>query len=189
MPPLGCTRDFKARSDQRLDLRRIVGEEGYRRVPREDQEMGCCCEVASIDLQPQGGVRIDGVVADVLEGVRPDLVGDPDSSTLVSGCIDERSGASAGHPLERVGELLATVTPHRPEHIAGETARVDTDKSTRLGLGSTDGDGKVLVAATHASVCGAPRIDFLCSTWSGRRAEATNSRRWRWMTPRVVVEK
>jgi bifunctional UDP-N-acetylglucosamine pyrophosphorylase/glucosamine-1-phosphate N-acetyltransferase len=79
---------------------------------------------ARVVRELQQPVRVDGVVADRLQLVRADLVGQADTSPLLSE-VEDDALADTGDLLLGVLELLLAVALEGPEHLAGEALGVD----------------------------------------------------------------
>ena len=88
--------------------------------------------VAQVCGEAQLVVRLDRVVALVLQRIGADLVGEPDAAALVEH-VDDRAAAFAVDLLHGQLELLATVAAGGAEHVAGQALRMQPDQHRLFG--------------------------------------------------------
>ena len=81
--------------------------------------------------RPELDVRVDRVVALVLQAVGADLVADADAAALVAAQVDDHAEALLGDPLHRRVELHAAVAAQRPEHVTGQALAVHPRRARR----------------------------------------------------------
>ena len=101
--------------------------------PEVDEDLRADAVVAQVDRQPELEVRVDRVVALVLEVVGAQLVQQPDPAALL-GEVEEHAAALLLDHRQRRLELLAAVAAERVEHVAGEALGVHADEHV-LGAG------------------------------------------------------
>ena len=105
-------------------LRGVVRHQPHRRDAEVDEDLRADAVLARVGREAELDVRLDGVAALVLQGVRAQLVAEADAAALVAAQVDDDAAALGGDPLERAVELHAAVAAHRAEHVAGEALGV-----------------------------------------------------------------
>ena len=126
--------DRQAVALEAADLLRVVGEDADARQPEVDEDLRADAVVAQVDRQPELEVRVDRVVALVLQLVGAQLVQQPDPAPLL-GEVEQHAAALLLDHRQRRLELLAAVAAQRVEDVAGQALRVHADEHV---LGAVD---------------------------------------------------
>ena len=133
-------------------LDRVVGHEAHGRHAEVDQHLGADAVLAAVDRQALLQVGVHGVVALLLQLVRPDLVAEADAAALVAAQVDEDAPALLLDQVERGLQLRAAVAAQRAEDVAGQALGVDPHQHV-LGPGHVAHDeGQVLLVVEHGLV-------------------------------------
>ena len=82
--------------------------------------------------EAQLDVRLDRVVALVLQRVRADLVAEADAAPFVTAQVHDTPVPSVGDQPHRRVELEAAVATHRTEHVSSEALGVHPDQHVLL---------------------------------------------------------
>ena len=115
--------DRQAVALQPADLLRVVREDADAGEPEVDEDLRADAVVAQVDGQPELEVRVDRVVALVLQVVGAQLVQQPDPAPLL-GEVEQHAAAGLLDHRQRRLELLAAVAAQRVEDVAGEALGV-----------------------------------------------------------------
>src|SRR5690606_26297055 len=113
------------------DLPWVVREEPDRREPQIQEDLRANPEVPEIRLEAERFVRLNRVLALILERVRADLVREPDPPSLLTQ-VDDGALALLLDPAHRGVELLAAVAAERVEDVARQTFGVHSDEHVLL---------------------------------------------------------
>ncbi len=115
----------------------VVGQQVQLADAQGPEHLGRRRVVAGVLRQPQGGVRLVGVEALVLEGVRVELVVEADAPALLAEV--EEHAAAVGYALDRLAQLRTAVAASRTEHVPGQALGVQPHQRNRAGLAQDDG--------------------------------------------------
>src|SRR2546427_11416489 len=109
------------------NLPRIVGDQPDLVQPQLHQDLRADPVVPQVRLEAERQVGLDGVLAFVLQLVRPQLVHQADAAPLLVQVQEHPLPHLLDH-LQRVMELLAAVAAKRPEHIGREASGMHADQ-------------------------------------------------------------
>ena len=126
-------------------FRRVVGHDSDRGQAQVRQDLGTDPVVARVHGQAQRQVRFHRVMALVLEGVGPELVGQSDAPSLLAH-VQEHATAFVADALERLLKLVTAIASHGTENIPRETLGVHADEHVRLTVHVALDQGDVVVA-------------------------------------------
>ena len=124
--------DLEAEALEAAVLRRVVRHQAHRRDAEIDEDLRADAVLTGVGREPEVLVRLDRVAALVLERVRPQLVPEPDPTTLVTAQVDDDALALGRDLFERLVELQPAVAAQRPEHVTGEALGVHPHEHVRL---------------------------------------------------------
>src|SRR5438132_3661045 len=93
---------------ERGTLRGIVGEQAHLTQAHEAEDFSSGGVLAAVDRQTQRQIGVDRVESLVLQGIRPDFVGQADATPLLRQ-IQQNARAGLGDHCQRGRQLLATV--------------------------------------------------------------------------------
>src|SRR3989442_8333211 len=108
------------------DLPGIVRDEPDLVQPKLDQDLPAHAIVPKVRLEAQSQVRLDSVLAFVLQLVRAQLVHQADAASFLVQVQEHALPCLLDH-LQRAMELLAAIAAKRSEHIGGEAPRGHAD--------------------------------------------------------------
>ncbi len=155
--------DFYAVLSQGNRLLRVVREETHAGDTEVAQNRGADVIIAAVHRKPLHRIGIDGVEAiEVLQRVRPNLVGKSYSSTFMPAQVDQNAARVERNLCERVVELLTTITSLRTEHISRQALRVQPDQgSCRIG-DVAHCVGEVFATVCHGAICVGSEVSVGC---------------------------
>ena len=108
----------------------IVAEQADAADTDADQDLGGLPVVAAVHRQAQLAVGLDGVLALVLQHVRPKLVDQPDPPPLMAGDVQQQPPTLGGKSSHGQPELGAAVATQRAECVTGEASGVQAGQDT-----------------------------------------------------------
>ncbi len=109
-------------------LGRVVGQQPHRPDTQVDQNLRADAVVAGVGRQAEFQVRVDGVVAGVLQLIGLQLVHQTDAAALVPAHVEHHAAAFAGHHRHRGVQLRTAVAAPGAEHVTGQAFRVHPDQ-------------------------------------------------------------
>ena len=109
---------------QPFDFQRIVGHQHKLPYAQVSQDGAPGVVFPEVSREPEGDIGLHSVHALLLQFISLQLVYQADASPLLPQ-IDQHSAPGLLYAPERLCKLLAAVTSHGPEHIAGKTLRMD----------------------------------------------------------------
>src|SRR5437867_8168233 len=109
------------------DLPGIVGDQPDLVQSQLHEDLRADPVVPQVRLEAEGQIGLDGVLAFVLQLVRPQLVHQADAAPLLVQ-VEEHPLPHLLDHLQRVMELLTAVAAERPEHIGREAAGMHADQ-------------------------------------------------------------
>ncbi len=144
--------DLQAVAREADVLVRVVGHQPHAPDPQVAQDLGADAVVALVRPEAELLVRLDRVVALLLELVGPELVDQPDAAALLEE-IEDHPPALLGDQLEGAVELAPAVAALRAEDVAGQALAVDPhqDRLGRVGEVAVD-QRQVLLAGDLGAV-------------------------------------
>jgi hypothetical protein len=141
--------DFDTRGFKSGDFLRIVGEQANTFHSEKFQDFSGKLEFTMVGLEPKIFVGLYGVATLVLEFVSLKLGHEADTPAFLLVIYKDASAGTGDHGKGHF-QLLAAVTAHRAENVAGETLRVDTNQR-RFGVDVTHDQGDSFLKAPVAT--------------------------------------
>ena len=112
---------------QALDFERIVGQQTDGRDGQVFENLRRHGVITLVGLVTEEEVGVNRIIALVLEIIRPQLVGQADSPSLLTQ-IDNDAGPLLGDPLHGAVQLGAAVAAQGAQYVAGEALGVNPDQ-------------------------------------------------------------
>ena len=133
------------------DFLRIIRQQTHLRDAQVAENLGTNAIIPEVFLKSKMEVGFNRVHALILEGVGPNFIGQSDPPAFLLE-IDHHPAAFLGNALHSVRELFAAVTPLRPEHITGQTLRMDPDRNRLPGRNPAFDQGNMFVVIDFGAV-------------------------------------
>jgi hypothetical protein len=138
--------DHDALAGQGAGLVRVVAEQADAADPDPGQDLGGLPVVAAVHRQAEAAVGLHGVLALVLEHVRPELVDQPDPAALVAGDVQQQPAALGGQAPHGQPQLGPAVAAQRAQGVAGQAARVQAGQDAAAVPDVPAGEQQIQVA-------------------------------------------
>src|SRR5438132_2329059 len=116
--------DLEAGINQRAGFVAVIREKPDSTEAHVVQDRGRQTEIAAISHEPEGMICFNRIQTAVLQRISLQLRRQADATALLM-FVDQQPAALLGNGLHGHLQLVPTVTPQRPEHLAREALRMD----------------------------------------------------------------
>ncbi len=128
-----------------IDLARVVGHQLESADAEMLQHRHTDIVAAHVSPETEALIGFDGIGAAILQLIGANLVEQTDAAAFLTQ-IEQHAAAFGGNALERFLQLIAAVTAHREEGVAGQALGMHAAQHRRAVIDVAQGQGDVVLA-------------------------------------------